>query len=139
MRRMFLSCAVIAVLVTGCSGGDTESPPPASTPPSPAPSPQAPTPTAPGTPEVSEQAAQNLCDAIEAELSNWRVQGPTLGKPGLNLLVQQWAAQNGNLNIDVLRDRTIVDDVTESACPEVRQQAIDALEIPDLASGLVGI
>jgi len=108
MRRMFLSCAVIAVLVTGCSGGDTESPPPASTPPSPAPSPQAPTPTAPGTPEVSEQAAQNLCDAIEAELSNWRVQGPTLGKPGLNLLVQQWAAQNGNLNIDVLRDPKVI-------------------------------
>ncbi|HEY5857605.1 MAG TPA: hypothetical protein VIW24_27135 [Aldersonia sp.] len=138
MRRMLLSCAVIAVLVTGC-GGNTENPPPASTPPSPTPSPQAPTPTEPGTPGVSEQAAQNLCDAIEAELSNWRVQGPTLGKPGLNLLVQQWAAQNGNLNIYVLRDRTIVDDATKSACPDVRQQAIDALEIPDLASGLVGI
>ena len=83
-------------------------------------------------------AAQQLCSSIEAELSNWRVQGPTLGKPGLNLVVQSWAAENGTINIEVLRNRALIDTVTVAACPEVRQQALELLEIPDLASGLVG-
>ncbi|MBD0324277.1 MAG: hypothetical protein ICV72_12965 [Aldersonia sp.] len=97
-----------------------------------------PSPTNEGTPGVPDAAAQALCSSIEAELSNWRVQGSTIGRGGLNIVVQTWAAQNGTVNIDVLRDRAMVDNITVANCPDVRQQAIELLAIPDLASGLVG-
>ncbi|AXK85747.1 hypothetical protein IU436_16765 [Nocardia farcinica] len=87
-------------------------------------------------PQVSEAAAQKLCDAIRPELSNFRVQGPTLGRVGLNLIVHPWGLQNG---IDVLNNKTVVDTATSKSCPDVRQQAIEALEVPDLATVVVGL
>lgn len=89
-------------------------------------------------PSVTEQQGQQLCTDLGAQLSNWRVQGPTLGRGGLNIVVQTWAAQSGVNNLAVVQDRTIVDDVTIEYCPDVRSDAISALDIPDLASGLVG-
>lgn len=92
---------------------------------------------APATPlEVSDQAARNLCDMMEPELSNWRVQGPTLGRVGLNAMVHEWALTNGAINAQVLGDKAVVDRVTTEACPDVHTQAVQALELPDLASGL---
>ncbi|WP_459545085.1 hypothetical protein [Nocardia sp. X0981] len=92
---------------------------------------------APVTPlEVSEQAARNLCDMMEPELSNWRVQGPTLGRVGLNAMVHEWALTNGAINAQVLADKAVVDRATGQTCSEVRTQALQALELPDLASGL---
>ncbi|SLH44748.1 Uncharacterised protein [Mycobacteroides abscessus subsp. abscessus] len=79
-------------------------------------------------PQVSEAAAQKLCDAIRPELSNFRVQG--------NLIVHPWGLQNG---IDVLNNKTVVDTATSKSCPDVRQQAIEALEVPDLATVVVGL
>ncbi|MFR9753190.1 hypothetical protein ACL02S_19435 [Nocardia sp. 004] len=73
---------------------------------------------------------------IRPELSNWRVQGPTLGKIGLNALVHEWALVNGAINATVLADKPIIDRLTSESCPDVRRQALDALELPDLASGL---
>ncbi|KAA0023188.1 hypothetical protein FOY51_11305 [Antrihabitans cavernicola] len=99
---------------------------------------QAPTGNAGGTDNIGNEAAKKLCSDIEAQLSDWRVQGPTLGKPGLNILVQTWAAQNGLINAQIVRDRTIIDKITTDNCADTRQQAIEALNIPDLASGLVG-
>ncbi|MFI7001953.1 hypothetical protein [Nocardia sp. NPDC050175] len=91
----------------------------------------------PGTPPViSDAASTQLCDMIKPELSNWRVQGPTLGKIGLNALVHEWALRNGGINGAVLADKPIVDRLTTKSCPDVHQQAIEALELPDLASGL---
>ncbi|MEU2089802.1 hypothetical protein [Nocardia beijingensis] len=87
-------------------------------------------------PEISDAAATQLCDMIRPELSNWRIQGGTLGKIGLNALVHEWALRNGGINGAVLADKPIVDRVTIKACPDVRQQAVEALGIPDLASGL---
>ncbi len=52
--------------------------------------------------------------------------------------MQTWAAQYG-LNAAVVQNRGLVDDATEETCGDVRSQAIDLLEIPDLASGLVGL
>lgn len=89
----------------------------------------------------SPQAATKLCNAIRPELSNWRVQGPTLSKPGFNLLVQQWAMEAagvGGGNVEVLRDKAVVDRATTSACPDVRDEALEALEVSDLAGALVG-
>ncbi|WP_068269704.1 hypothetical protein [Aldersonia kunmingensis] len=135
-RIRFAVLAVAALALTAaCESQTTESPTSTS---SPEPSTATPRETIPGAPAVTAAAAQQLCDAIEAELSNWRIQGPTLGKPGLNIVVQTWAAQNGTINIEVLRNRALIDSVTTEHCPEVRQQAMELLEIPDLASGLVG-
>ncbi|HLS79251.1 MAG TPA: hypothetical protein VK083_20920 [Nocardia sp.] len=94
-----------------------------------------PTTTAKPGPTVSDAAAQSLCDAIRPELSNFRVQGPTLGRVGMNLIVHPWGLQHG---IDVLNNKSVVDTVTSQTCPEVRQEAIEALEVPDLASVIVG-
>ncbi|MFQ6227407.1 hypothetical protein [Nocardia sp. NPDC002869] len=92
---------------------------------------------APATPlEVSDKAAQNLCDMMRPELSNWRVQGPTLGRIGLNAMVHEWALTNGGINAQVLADKAVVDRVTVKACPDVHDEAVQALELPDLASGL---
>lgn len=92
---------------------------------------------APATPlEVSDKAAQNLCDMMRPELSNWRVQGPTLGRIGLNAMVHEWALTNGGINAQVLADKAVVDRVTVKACPDVHDEAVQALELPDLAAGL---
>ncbi|MDI9895458.1 MULTISPECIES: hypothetical protein [Nocardiaceae] len=87
---------------------------------------------------ITDAQKQQLCTDLEAQLSNWRVQGPTLGRGGLNILVQTWAAQSGVINLQVVQNRAIVDDVTKETCSDVRDEAIRSLDIPDLASGLVG-
>ena len=63
---------------------------------------------------------------------------PTLGKGGLNTIVITWATQNGINLLDLAQNRESIDAATSAACPDVRTGAISALEIPDLASGLVG-
>ncbi|MBF6083309.1 hypothetical protein GV791_08050 [Nocardia cyriacigeorgica] len=134
--------ACAAVLLTACGGesgtgssgatGTTTAVPTSL----PATTPGATTP-APGTPlEVSDSAATALCEMIRPELSNWRVQGPTLGRIGLNAMVHDWALRNGAINAQVLADKQSIDRITTKACPDVRQEAIDALGLPDLASGL---
>lgn len=87
---------------------------------------------------ITDAQKQQLCTDLEAQLSNWRVQGPTLGRGGLNILVQTWAAQSGVINLQVVQNRAIVDEITTETCSEVRDEAIRSLDIPDLASGLVG-
>ncbi|WP_327147713.1 hypothetical protein [Nocardia sp. NBC_01329] len=130
-----------AVLLTGCGGeliGSPESSPAASG----ASTTSATTSgtessAAPATPlEVPDKAARNLCDMMRPELPNWRVQGPTLGRIGLNAMVHEWALTNGGINAQVLADKTVVDRVTIESCSDVHSEAIRALELPDLASGL---
>ncbi|MEU7767955.1 hypothetical protein AB0B25_22930 [Nocardia sp. NPDC049190] len=90
----------------------------------------------PASPDVSDASATQLCDMLRPELSNWRIQGGTLGKIGLNALVHEWALRNGGINGAVLADKAMIDRAAIKMCPDVRQQAIEALGIPDLASGL---
>jgi ribosome maturation factor RimP len=73
---------------------------------------------------------------MRPELSNWRVQGPTLGRIGLNAMVHEWALTNGGINAQLLADKAVVDRVTLEACSDVHDEAVRALELPDLASGL---
>ncbi|KQU33855.1 hypothetical protein ASH04_07290 [Rhodococcus sp. Leaf233] len=94
--------------------------------------------TTPAGAAVTDAQKQQLCTDLEAQLSNWRVQGPTLGRGGLNILVQTWAAQSGVINLQVVQNRALVDDITKETCSDVRDEAIRSLDIPDLASGLVG-
>ncbi|MFD4369810.1 hypothetical protein [Rhodococcus sp. NPDC058521] len=128
----------LVLFAAGCAGG-SETPPP------PAPSEsQAPATTAttdggevPG--GVTEAQAQQLCTDMEKQLQSWRTYTPTIGKAGLNTLVGSWIAQNGLDPIAFVRDKARIDTITSSACPEVRDGAISALDIPDLASGLIGL
>jgi hypothetical protein len=90
----------------------------------------------PGSLDITDARATQLCDMIKPELSNFRVQGPTLGRIGLNALVHEWALRNGGINGQVLADKAVIDRITTKSCPDVRQQAIEALELTDLASGL---
>ncbi|WP_406237684.1 hypothetical protein [Nocardia sp. NBC_01009] len=90
----------------------------------------------PTTPPVSDASATQLCDMLRPELSNFRIQGGTLGRIGLNALVHEWALRNGGINSQVLADKAIIDRTTIKACPDVRQQTIEALGLSDLASGL---
>ncbi|MCF8782320.1 hypothetical protein [Rhodococcus ruber] len=87
---------------------------------------------------VTEPQAAELCSQMEAQLQSWRTYTPSMSKPGLNLLVGEWAARNGIDMLALARDRDRVDAITSAQCPEVRGEALEALQIPTLASALVG-
>ncbi|MGM7644326.1 hypothetical protein ACSVDM_05445 [Nocardia sp. JW2] len=86
--------------------------------------------------EISDSSANQLCDMIRPELSNFRVQGPTLGRLALNTMVHEWALRNGGINGHVLADKAMIDRVTTEACPDVRTETLTALDLPNLAAGL---
>jgi hypothetical protein len=93
---------------------------------------------APAVNEVSPAAADQLCDMMRADIATWQEQGPIVARVTFNGTVHNWAAQNEGINIVIIRDRSIVDTVTIQNCPDVRDQALDALDLSDLASGLAG-
>lgn len=128
--------AAAATLVAGCAGQGTSSAPGTTAPPAPVTAAPLGPALVPG--GVTQAQAVQLCTDLEGQLQSWRTYTPTIGKTGLNGLVGTWIAKN-NLNaIDFLQDRGRIDVITTAACPDIRQQAITALEIPDLASGLIG-
>lgn len=92
--------------------------------------------TSPSQVNVSDAAAKDLCDIIAPQLSDWRVQGPTLGKISLNGSVHEWALRNGGINVQVLADKDVVDRIMIAQCPDTHAAAIKALELSNLASGL---
>lgn len=92
----------------------------------------------PDTDTISASAERDLCDSIAAAVDGWQSEGGTGATLSFNTTVQGWAARNGGLNDIVVRDRSVVDTITEKTCPDVRQRALAALGISDLASGLVG-
>ncbi|RLP30881.1 hypothetical protein [Nocardia seriolae] len=83
---------------------------------------------------VTDDQAKQLCDLLRPQLSDWRVQTPTMDKFSLNATVIQWAAQN---NLFLPNERGVADRVTTKACPDVRDQILSAVEIPNLSAGLV--
>ncbi|MGK8488153.1 hypothetical protein [Nocardia asiatica] len=140
-RSVFVASAMAAgISLVGCDDDGTETAPdttmvttlPGTTQPTTSPTTS---PTAGA--EITSEAARQLCDMIQPELDNWRDQGSTVAKVSFNGTVQNWAARN-ELTDDVIKDKTIVDTVTTQTCPDVRQQALEVLDVPDLASGLVG-
>lgn len=136
--------ALSVALIAGCGGGDSGSAGPAGSAASTTTSGTHPSGSAgvtarPGQTspvQVPDPVAQKLCDAISPQLSDWRVQGPTLGRVALNITVHQWAAENGGINLAVLGDKAVVDRITTKSCADVRTQALQALELPDLAAGI---
>ncbi|MEC3915892.1 hypothetical protein [Nocardia sp. CDC160] len=83
---------------------------------------------------VTADQAKQLCDMLRPQLSDWRVQTPTMDKISLNATVVQWAAQNG---LFLPNERGVVDRVTTQSCSDVRDEALKAIEIPNLSAGLV--
>ncbi|MFD6161127.1 hypothetical protein ACFWF7_13875 [Nocardia sp. NPDC060256] len=97
-------------------------------------SPEVPDPDA----QISAAAAKQLCDMMRPDIDKWRTDGAAVGRVSFNGTVHDWAARNGGLNGAVLKDRGVVDQITTQHCPDVRQQALGALDTDDLASALVG-
>ncbi|WP_069161044.1 hypothetical protein [Nocardia altamirensis] len=87
---------------------------------------------------VSPAAGKQLCDMMNADLGQWRVQGAIPARVAFNGTVHNWAARNGGLNDTVLTDRAIIDTITEQNCPDVRKQALEVLDADNLASTLLG-
>ncbi|MEV6073104.1 hypothetical protein AB0L82_41735 [Nocardia sp. NPDC052001] len=143
---LLVGTAAVLALTAACGGGTTSgssqpqgsSSPLTSTNGKPAPSGSSSPTTSGSQVTVSDEAGKQLCDMLRPQLSDWRVQGPTLGKISLNASVHEWALRNGGINLQVLGDKDVVDRVTTKNCSDVRDQAISALEIPNLASGLAG-
>ena len=135
-RRHRLAVMAAAAVVTGCAGPGPAPAPGTTAPPAPATTAVPGTALVPG--GVTEAQAAQLCTDLEGQLQSWRTYTPTIGKTGLNGLVGTWIAKN-NLNaLDFLQDRGRIDVITTAACPGIRQEAVTALVIPDLASGLIG-
>ncbi|WP_280236055.1 hypothetical protein [Nocardia cyriacigeorgica] len=95
-----------------------------------------PTPAPPGT--VSPAAAEQLCDMILVDLDFWRVQGPGVGRIAFEGYVRAWAAEYESAHALILHDPGFIDEMTIQQCPQVRERALVALDVDDLASGLVG-
>ncbi|WP_245718530.1 hypothetical protein [Nocardia miyunensis] len=90
-------------------------------------------------PDPGDPIAQKLCDEIKPQLSDWRVQGPSLGGTALNIAVHEWALRNGGLALSarVLGDKAMIDRITTKTCPDVRTEALQALNLPNFASGIL--
>lgn len=135
--------AALLALAVGCASPQPPAPAGTSTVVPPPGTPEA-APVAPGgvipgdTGGVTSAQAAALCADMSAQLQSWRTYTPTIGKGGLNTVVGTWAAQNGLNVIDLLAHKARIDVITSTQCPDVRQGAMSALELPDLASGLIG-
>ncbi|MFC9995971.1 hypothetical protein [Nocardia sp. NPDC127526] len=140
---LLVATAAAVALTAGCGGGTTtgSGQPSGSSAPSTSKAPTtgstsgAPT-TEGGKVSVSDAAAVQLCDLIRPQLSDWRVQGPTLGSIALNTTVHEWALRNGGINVQVLGDKDVVDRLMIANCPDVRDQALSALNLQTMASGI---
>ncbi|MEU4317220.1 hypothetical protein AB0F85_02375 [Nocardia fluminea] len=96
-------------------------------------------PSTEGAPTISDEAAVHLCEMMAPDLDNWRAQGVNVARVSFNATVQNWAVRSGGINVAVARNREVIDTVTQQHCADVRQQAIQALDVPDLASALAGV
>lgn len=99
----------------------------------------APAPAADGLPSgVTAEMAQELCDDLSSQTQSMRTYTVTVGKVTLNGAVGAWAMKH-NLNlVDLAQHREKVDQILETQCPSVRAEVMQALQLPDIASGLVG-
>ncbi|WP_281033321.1 hypothetical protein [Nocardia concava] len=91
-----------------------------------------------GGPTVTADSAKQLCDMISPHVDTWRAEDPGAGRLSLNSTVQDWALRNNGVNVAIMRNRSIVDTVMKQQCPDVHDAAVQALRLPDLASGLAG-
>lgn len=127
MRRASLAVSMIvaAALVGACSRDSGDEP--ASQPPPPQPTVE----------DVGPVAAGYLCDMLLVDTATWR-EHPDVGLISFEGHVRTWAAEYQEFEGAIIRDHTFVDDVTIHYCPDIRDRAIDALNLDSLSSGLIG-
>ncbi|WP_137723745.1 hypothetical protein [Prescottella subtropica] len=138
---VFATATALAALATGCStGGDTPAPGTAAhtTAPQVQPTAGTPAPSSGNTLGVSGEQVTQLCSDIDGQLQSWRTYTPTIGKAGLNTAVVSWATANGVDLLKLAGDRGQVDTIMSEQCPQVHDGALYALEVPTLASALIG-
>jgi hypothetical protein len=130
-RNVVVAGLGLAALVAGCgsnsgSGGSAETGQTTATG------------TASGNPLDTPAAATKLCDVLRPELGQWEEQSPTPNRVAFNVTVVQWAFDAGGLggNIKLIRDKSLVDQLTIQACPQVRSQALTALNVATLAAAV---
>lgn len=133
-----LGCVAAVALLGGCANIDgspraanTEGTTTSSAPP---------TTTVPPTTQSSTDLpnAGQLCQALEDQFQEFRTYGANMGRLGLNASVLEWAARN-NINIfELFNDGSSVDAALEEACPQVRAQTLDYLNLTTIDEGLVG-
>lgn len=136
LRRTLTAAVAAAATITvlgACAPGSAPAP---GTPTDPAPADTSVPAALPG--GVTEAQAADLCTRIDGQLQSWRTYTPSMNKPGLNLLVGEWGAAHGVDLIALAGDRGRIDEITAAQCPDIRDEALKALEIPDFASALVG-
>ncbi len=140
-----MGIAAVVMLVAGCGSSGSPAPAGSSGPASSTSASAAATGTASSTvttspqPDPQDPIAQKLCDEIKPQLSDWRVQGPSLSGTALNIAVHEWALRNGGLQLSarVLGDKAMIDRITSKTCPDVRTEALQALNLPNLAAGIL--
>ncbi|WP_024793208.1 hypothetical protein [Tomitella biformata] len=87
---------------------------------------------------ITTDMAQDLCNDLSAQAQPMRTYTVTVGKVTLNGTVGTWSMRH-NLNlVDLAQHREKIDQILETQCPDVRAEVISALQIPDIASGLLG-
>ena len=95
--------------------------------------------SAPGLPSgVTTEMAQALCEDLDAQTQSMRTYTVTPGKVTLNTVVGVWTMRYNVNAVDLAQHRDRVDQILEVQCPTVRTDVMSALQIPDVASGLLG-
>ncbi|QDQ99312.1 hypothetical protein FO059_12140 [Tomitella fengzijianii] len=87
---------------------------------------------------ITPAAAEALCTSLGDQLQSMRTYTITPGKVTLNGVVVTWAAQNGVNLVDLAQNRGKIDQTLTVSCPDVHDGVTSALEVPDVASALVG-
>ncbi len=87
---------------------------------------------------ITPAAAKDLCTSLDDQLQSMRTYTLTPGKVTLNGVVVTWAAKNRINPVDLAQHREKIDQTLTVSCPDVRDGVTSALEVPDVASALVG-
>lgn len=87
---------------------------------------------------ITPAAAKDLCTSLDDQLQSMRTYTITPGKVTLNGVVVTWAAKNRINPVDLAQHREKIDRTLTAGCPDVRDGVTSALEVPDVASALVG-
>ncbi len=87
---------------------------------------------------ITPAAAEDLCASLRDQLQSMRTYTITPGKVTLNGVVVTWATRNKINLVDLAQHREKIDQALQVSCPDVRDGVTSALEIPDVASALVG-
>ncbi|MBD8505555.1 hypothetical protein HT102_03500 [Hoyosella sp. G463] len=129
-RRMIALAILPVALVAGGCSVEVNNNGPATGTPSPAPGPSA---------GFTLPDASELCTDLEERGQEMRTYTRTIGRITLNGLVIDWASRNQVDLVALASNRGAVDEALEAACPGVRSNVMDDLEIESIASALVGL